>query len=792
MIFKNGVCSFDEKELDYYVKKYNINKDILKILLSRGIDTVEKLDKYIYTENYAFYDPFLLNNMKEVVEKIKYYIANDKKILIYGDYDVDGVSASAILIKYLKSINVKVSSFLPNRYEDGYGITNSAIDKIIKNDKPDLIITVDCGISCYKEIEYIKSKNIDIIVTDHHEIPEILPNCLIINPKIPGQKYPFRELCGTGVAFKLLQALAGEDVAEDYVAICAIATIADIVPLLDENRLIVKKGLKNLDSLPIGIKMLIKELKMSLPISSTDIAFKLSPKINASGRMGDANKSLQLYLIEDTIKLKQIIQIIMQYNFDRQQLCNKVYDDCKAKLENLDVASLGVIILKSDDWDSGILGIVCAKLVDEYNKPVILFAKEGECYKGSARSIGTINIHEVLSNNKDIISSFGGHSMAAGIELKLNYYTEFLYRINNYVLQNIDKNLLLPVKFYDLEINDENLNINYIKQFEIMEPFGCENSRPIFLFNFNKCNVSCMKNFKNHLNIKVNKNNIVAFNSINNYDILCSECDKEALIDVYIDNYNKKEILKINLKYLKLKHLNVNNEIVEKNIFYLSQLNYINDDIKAVYNYYEKENLYQLIQKLKINENNFGTLFVIFNKENLNLLESLNINIHSKYLYKINESYGLNSVILSPVSCENFNYYKRIIFLEPILIKNYLGYIQSLGDIELFIPNNSLFDKNIFLQINSTRQNMLSIYNNIIKIKDINYNSIINFLIKYRNNLKNSLLNIYFALIVFKELGIINVSYEDFSYNLKINQEIKTNLKNSKIYNYVNFIKSTI
>lgn len=790
MIFKNGVDFFDEKELDFYVKKYKINKDIVKILLSRGINTDEKFDKYIYTENYDYYDPFLLNDMKEVVEKIKYFISNNKKILIYGDYDVDGVSASAILLKYFKSINAKVDSFLPNRYEDGYGITISAIDKIIKNNKPDLIITVDCGISCYKEIDYIKQNGIDIIVTDHHEIPEILPNCLIINPKIANQKYPFKELCGTGVAFKLVQAIAGFNEAEKYVSICAIATIADIVPLLDENRLIVKKGLKKLNTLPIGIKMLIKELKMEMPISSTDIAFKLSPKINASGRMGDADKSLQLYLEENETNIKSIIQTIMQYNFDRQQLCNKVYDDCKHKLENIDVASLGVIILKSDDWDSGILGIVCAKLVEEYNKPVILFAKEGECYKGSARSIGTINIHEVLSNNKDIISSFGGHSMAAGIELKLNYYTEFLYRINKYILNNVEKNLLLPVKFYDLEIEEKNLNINYIKQFEVMEPFGCDNNRPVFLFNFNKCNVSCMKNFKNHLNIKVNKNNIVAFNSINNYDVLCSDCDKEAIIDVYIDVYNKREILKINLKSLKLKSLNTNNEIVQKNVFYLSQLNYINNDIKAIYNYYEKDNFKNLVDKLKINENDFGTLFVVFNKENLKLLE--NVKIHSKYLYKITESYGLNSVVLSPVSCDNFNYYKRIIFLEPILIKNYLGYIQTLGDIDLYIPNNSAFDKNIFQQINSTRQNLLLIYNNLTAIKNINYYSLVNFFIKYKNYLKNSLLNIYFTLIVFKELDIISISYDDYSYNLNVKLEVKTDLRKSKIYNYINFVKSTI
>ena len=253
---------FEKEEI---AKKYNISPIVLELMERRGVTSEEKLKKYLNPTDSCFYDPFLLSGMKELVERIKLAIENNEKVLIFGDYDVDGVSASAILIKYFAERNFYVDYFLPNRYVDGYGLTKDSILRVKDKFNPSLIITVDCGISCHEEVEFAKALGIDIVITDHHDIPEILPNTIVVDPKLPNQQYPFRSLCGTGVAFKVVQALSGLEEAKKHLGITAIATIADIVPLEDENRAIVKFGMATFEkTLPLGIKMLFEENKMQL------------------------------------------------------------------------------------------------------------------------------------------------------------------------------------------------------------------------------------------------------------------------------------------------------------------------------------------------------------------------------------------------------------------------------------------------------------------------------------------------------------------------------------------------
>ena len=289
-------------------KEYNLSPIICQLLQMRGIEDKTQLDQFLNPNESSFYDPFLLKNMDKLVDRINVAMQKKEKVLIFGDYDVDGVSATAILVKYFASKNFYVDYFLPNRYVDGYGLTFSTIDMIKQKYSPNLIITVDCGISCFEEVEYAKKLGIEIAVTDHHDIPEQTPSGIVIDPKLDGQDYPFKYLCGTGVAFKVVQALSGFENAKKYLGICAIATIADIVPLQDENRAIVKLGMKDFEkNLPVGLKMLFTQTKLSLSASATDIAFRLAPKINATGRMGDASVALKLYIKNDKILLKNTI-----------------------------------------------------------------------------------------------------------------------------------------------------------------------------------------------------------------------------------------------------------------------------------------------------------------------------------------------------------------------------------------------------------------------------------------------------------------------------------------------------
>ena len=299
MEFRKNENSFNltQEQISRVAQKYDLTLPVAELLLMRGYTSDAEITKFLNPSIDDLHDPYLFNDMAAAVNRIKLAIKKQENILVFGDYDVDGVTSTFVLLDYFISKNIHANSFLPNRYTDGYGLTMDAVDKVVEMYNPQLIITVDCGISGAKEIEYIKSKGIDVIVTDHHDCPEILPDCLIIDAKRPGENYPFKELCGAGVAFKLVEALAGRKIATKYLSVVALATVSDIVPLLDENRAIVKLGLdRPPNAYPLGISMLAKEMKITGKLSSQDVSFKLAPKINAAGRMGDANHSLRLYM----------------------------------------------------------------------------------------------------------------------------------------------------------------------------------------------------------------------------------------------------------------------------------------------------------------------------------------------------------------------------------------------------------------------------------------------------------------------------------------------------------------
>ena len=483
------ICNIEKNintdKINEMSKLFNLDSNLVGLLFSRGINSAEKIKRFLNPSLTDLNDPFLFEDMQQAVELIEKHIANNSKILIFGDYDVDGISASAILIKYFNSIGADVFNYMPNRYEDGYGLSIETLQKIFITNKPNLIITVDCGITAVEEVEFIKGLGIDIVVTDHHERAEQLPNCLIINPKV-SQTYPFNGLCGAGVALKLVQALAGITTASEYLPICAIATIADIVELLEENRTIVYLGLKNLSKLPTGVLKLMHELGLNENnCKASDIAFKLAPKINASGRMGSAETSLELYMEENQNNIKKLCNQILEFNNQRQQLCDKVYTDVKQELKNSNIFRISAIVMSSPEWDSGILGIVSARISEEYHRPTFLFSQVNDELIGSCRSVNGVNVHTLLSNMSHLLTKFGGHPMAAGLTLKVEKYDEFVRLTNEYVAENLNKVDFLPTKNYDFEL-DDNDELILSKKAKNLYKRGKTKIKKFFLLN-KKC-----------------------------------------------------------------------------------------------------------------------------------------------------------------------------------------------------------------------------------------------------------------------------------------------------------------
>ncbi len=765
-------------------KEFGLHEDVVKLLFLRGIDTKDAIDKYINAGETQLYNPFLLKNMQEVVDKINYYINENKNILIMGDYDTDGISAAAILYKYFEKRKVKTNVFLPNRFVDGYGLTVDTINKVHSLYNPDLIITVDCGITCVDEIKYCKELGIDIIVTDHHDIPAVLPDTLIINPKLPDQIYPFKELCGAGVALKLVQALSGLMEALQYTTIATLATVADIVPLMDENRAIVKLGLANQkEQLPKGLKQLSKLLKINLPLSSTDISFKLAPKINATGRMGDAIISFNLYVEKDDEEIKKNINNLLELNDKRVSETNNIFESACEMLEGTNVSRLGMVVLYNEEWESGVLGIICSKLVEKYNKPVCLLSLVDDEFKGSCRSIPGVNIFEALTSVSDLLIRYGGHNQAGGLSIERKNLKEFRTRINDYVLKNTNEDELITRKYYDMDISNINLTPEFVKDLEVFEPCGFRNEKPTFRLAITENMASRMLNFPQHLRLKQDNLNLIGFGKGDYFYNLNVNCNKEAIIELQLEKGDKQKISGF-IRHINYSKLNTatKSEIISAN--YLSQLRYINCktdvvNIKELSYTDAIDKINKLTQKSK-----FGTAVVVNNMDTyFNCVKAIK-GISNYELFDIINACGENVIIFSPDSEVSFKDYQNIFFLDSYLCK---GYINSVATkFNKIYSVNSQINMSLFSNLDCDRNTFAKIMNSIKANKS---DKPVPDLITYFNNLrkynfidKNLKYNEFiFFMLTMEELGILK-----FNNGLIEHTDIKSKLESSSVYNFVN------
>ena len=477
---------FDKARVLEISKEFQISPLTSIILYNRGIREDEAIKKFLSKDLGVMYDPFLMRDMDKAVERIYAAKNSGEKITIYGDYDVDGITAIAILYKHLKELGISVDYYVPDRMQEGYGVNRDALDKI-KEEGSSLIITVDTGITAVEECEYASSIGLDVIVTDHHECKEKIPEVYAaIDPKRKDCGYPFKSLAGVGVVFKLIQALDGNkslpDLMEKYADLMCLGTVADISPLIDENRIIVTEGLKRFKNTKnIGLKALIDVSTNGKAITTSTIGYIIAPRINASGRLGCASRSVELFLTDDEENAQKLANSLCEENTLRQQTEQKMFKEALEYIENHpEIKDDKILVIPHEEWHHGIVGIVSSKITEKFYKPSILFAIDGDEAKGSGRSVSGFNLFGALENCSDLLEKFGGHELAAGLTIKAENIASFREKINNLSKDSLDEEKLVPTIMLDAAIKVPYITIETVHDINRLQPFGVDNPNPAF------------------------------------------------------------------------------------------------------------------------------------------------------------------------------------------------------------------------------------------------------------------------------------------------------------------------
>lgn len=543
------------EEVQKIAKNFNVSNLLATILSNKNISSENEIEKFLNPTRNDFYDPFLMPDMKIAVDRILEAMSKKEKIIIYGDYDVDGITSITVLKQFLEDRGIEVGQYIPNRLNEGYGLNKKAIEEIVKQ-KYTLMITVDCGISGVEEVEYANSLGIETIITDHHEQGEEIPNALaVVDAKRKDNKYPFNQLAGVGVVFKLIQALGiclGLEEKEylKYLDLVCVGTISDIVPLVDENRVIAKLGLKLVQvTKNIGLKTLLDTVGYK-KIDSITISFGVAPRINACGRMGFQNEALDLFLTKSEKEAKEISDRLNEYNRERQDTEKKIFSEALQKIEKSE-KDKPCIILGSENWHHGVIGIVASKVTDMYFKPSILICFEDGIGKGSGRSVPGFDLHEALSKCDKYVEKFGGHSMAIGITVTQDNFNKFKEEFEEYT-KNSDIDRIVPIIYIDQEVTLKDINLKAAKELQLLEPFGEGNKMPLFLYkNLRIDSIRALSEGK-HLKLTLKDDNYIIDAIGFNMGALADEYLIGDKIDVVgtleINSFNNVEKIQINLK----------------------------------------------------------------------------------------------------------------------------------------------------------------------------------------------------------------------------------------------------
>jgi len=546
----------NEEKVEKLQEKYKLNRLLSTLLTNRGITEEAEITKFLNPKRSDFYDPFGMPDMEKAAERILKAIKDKEQIIIYGDYDVDGITSITVLKSFLEERGIQVNVYIPNRLNEGYGLNKTAMEEIAKQGNK-LMITVDCGITAVDEVEYAKTFDIETIVTDHHEPAEELPKAIaVVDAKRKDNKYECRNLAGVGVVFKLIQALSiklGLDPKEylKYLDIVCVGTISDIVPLTDENRVIVKLGLKLVEQTKnLGLKEILQSCGYS-KINSTTISFGVAPRINACGRMGHQEEALNLLLSKEENEVKELTQKINEYNKTRQEIEKNIYNEAVEQIEKEGLDTQNTIVVSGKGWHHGVIGIVSSKITELYFKPSILLCEEdGEC-KGSGRSIPGFDLHEALMECNDTIDKFGGHAMAVGINIKKEKVEEFKEEFEKIAKEKeVDK--IIPILNLDAEIKLDDVNKEMVDSLKELEPFGEANKMPIFAFrNLKIDSIRSLSEGKHlRLSVKDNKNiiNAIGFNMGALADTYRIGDRVDIAGNLEINSFNGVDSIQINIK----------------------------------------------------------------------------------------------------------------------------------------------------------------------------------------------------------------------------------------------------
>jgi len=559
------IIEADKTNVESLKNSLSISSPLCNILVQRGIDSFQKAKDYFRPQLSQLHDPFLMKDMEIAVQRILSAIDNQQKILVFGDYDVDGTTSVALMYRFLKKIysEEKIDFYIPHRYKEGYGISKQGID-FAKENNFDLIISLDCGIKSVQLIRYASTLGLDFIVCDHHLPDEELPPAIaILNPKQKDCSYPYKELCGCGVGFKLVMALSQrlglhENEYLCYLDLVVTAIGADIVPITGENRVLAFYGIERLNTSPCaGIKALIELSKVEKKFSINNVVFIIAPRVNAAGRMDDASKAVRMFIEDDFKKAKEYAEMLHSDNTDRKDADTSITEEALAMIENdPEMISRKTTVLFQSHWHKGVVGIVASRLIETYFRPTVVLTMGESVVGGSARSVPGFNLYEAIHACREYLIGYGGHFAAAGMSMLPENVDAFNKKFEEVVTASIDPLLLIPELIINAEISFKHINQGFYKIVQQMEPYGPENLRPVFITK-NITNTPWSKIVKeSHIRFVVKNENVtlsgIGFNLAEKFNLLQLNKPIDLVYTIDENEWNGETNLQIKVIDLRL------------------------------------------------------------------------------------------------------------------------------------------------------------------------------------------------------------------------------------------------